>query len=198
MNFSNATCATLDQFGIFYLLDNTTAARAAIGLPKVQLNPDIVVVNAQQIALLMAEKLRRIELRFFKQSLAIGNRGVRMARLTLERSPNQSLRILARGVASLSEKITGEIAQLACAHGCDVGQLAPETEVNPLAAVPAGNFDESYLEFLITDCENLVTLFEDVARGMQDPGVRSFAAKYLPALHEQLSQVEKLRCEITT
>ncbi|MDX5480870.1 MAG: DUF4142 domain-containing protein [Hymenobacteraceae bacterium] len=53
-------------------------------------------------------------------------------------------------------------------------------------------FDQQYMDLMVSSHEDAVSMFEDAANNMQDPDVKNFASTTLPKLREHLDRARQL------
>jgi len=65
--------------------------------------------------------------------------------------------------------------------------------VDELSELSGKEFDRAYIEMMIEDHEKTIELFEDASENHDDPEIKSWAQKTLPALKEHLKIAEQLQ-----
>src|SRR5690606_40661561 len=67
-----------------------------------------------------------------------------------------------------------------------------QEKIADLNSLTGADFDKEYMGMMVDDHQKAVDLFEDAAENNEDPELKAFAAKNLPALRKHLEEAKAL------
>lgn len=115
---------------------------------------------------------------------------VQMGNLALQKSENAEVRAFAQRMVTDHGQSNAELAQLATAKGLALpAELAGKHQqgYEHLQSLGGAEFDRAYMQHMVGDHQEAVTLFQNASTSATDADIRGFAAKTLPVLREHLT-----------
>ena len=67
--------------------------------------------------------------------------------------------------------------------------------INDLGKKTGKDFDKAYIDQMITDHKNTISLFEDEQKNAKDADIKAFVTNTLPTLHKHLDAINKVKEE---
>jgi putative membrane protein len=132
---------------------------------------------------------------FAQKAAAGGVAEVQLGKLAVERAASPDVKQLGQRMVTDHEKGNRELMAVVEKKGLSM-PTAPDPkqqeEATRLATLQGAAFDRAYLQQMVQDHEEDVSLFRTQATEGQDPELKSFAAKTLPTLEEHLKLVRDL------
>jgi putative membrane protein len=122
-----------------------------------------------------------------------------IAELAATRSQNPDLKAVADKVKANHDKIADELKTLAASRNVKLPtDLEPDQKsaAAKLAKLSTAAFDKAFLEYLVTDHQELLQRFTKSQRTTPDGDVRTFAEKALQTLRETLQQAMNVKAMI--
>lgn len=132
----------------------------------------------------------------FLQQAAMGGRAeVELSQLALRQSTRQDVRDFAQHMIADHTAANQQVQQLADSRGLTLPSQ-PDTQhrqvADQLNSANGPSFDQLYLQTMLQDHRQTVSMFERESQSASDPQIRNFAANTLPKLREHLRMVESL------
>ena len=132
---------------------------------------------------------------FILEATRISERSVELGELAKEKA--QSLPVKEFGARMVAEhgRISRELKQLALNKGLRVGDTKrpAEPSYEMLTKLSSPGFDKAYLGAMVNDQEQDVTEFRRISEQGQDPDLKAWAARTLPALEGQLQTAKAVQ-----
>ncbi|WP_051340853.1 DUF4142 domain-containing protein [Azospirillum halopraeferens] len=132
---------------------------------------------------------------FLTQAAYGGLAEVATGQLAAERAASPTVRDLGRRMVSEHDMVNRELMALAQAKGMspptapDMGRQATAAA---LGTLEGAEFDRQYLQQQLAEHAVAIALYDAQARGVGDPDVRAFAARWLPALRDHERQIRAM------
>lgn len=133
---------------------------------------------------------------FVTQAAQGGLAEIQLGQLAQKRAASESVKGYARRMVNEHTRVNKELAQLANQKGIAVPKNVNEQQqalINKLSKLSGKRFDQVYMqEAGIRSHTEQVNLFRQQAQQGQDPDLRTFAAKTLPAVQKHLSMAQAM------
>ena len=68
-----------------------------------------------------------------------------------------------------------------------------QANIDELKAKKGADFDQAYVDMMVTDHKEDISKFEDEAKNGKDPDVKAFASKTLPVLNKHLQHIQMIQ-----
>jgi putative membrane protein len=121
---------------------------------------------------------------------------VRLSKLAISRSKNESIKNYAAGIAEDRNGIDNGLQSLALSKKISLTELINADQLNhkidELNNTRDDQFDKQYLKMIIREHQNAVDIFKKGTRSI-DPAIRSYAGKYLPVVKIHLKNAGSLK-----
>jgi putative membrane protein len=131
---------------------------------------------------------------FVTQASATGLAAVNLAQMALEQSNNADVKKLAQHILEEHKKANQLLNSLADKHRILPAQemdAKHRTLVERLAQLRGADFDRAFLDALMKDHQEAVSLFEQESKNGKDKELMEFASKTLSTLKEHLDMAHK-------
>ena len=69
-------------------------------------------------------------------------------------------------------------------------------EVDELSRLQGADFDKKFMECMLKDHQEAVSLFENASRSLQDTDLKNFAAQTLPKLKDHLQMAQSIASKV--
>jgi putative membrane protein len=118
---------------------------------------------------------------------------VQYGNLALQKSENADVKAFAQRMVTDHGKSNAELAQLATVKGLALpAELAGKHQdgYKHLEGLGDAEFDRAYMQHMVSDHQEAVTLFQNGSTSATDADIRAFATKTLPVLQEHLTQAQ--------
>jgi len=153
-----------------------------------------VTVGAQAEA---ATKLSHKDSSFLKDAAEANNAEVEASRIAVAQSANGDVKSFAQSMIDDHASAQGELKTLADQKGVkvsDTASLTKQAEIKILSKRKDASFDRHYAEAIgVKAHEDTIKLFRKEAEKGDDPDVKAWAAKTLPALTHHLELAQNLK-----
>jgi putative membrane protein len=134
---------------------------------------------------------------FLKDAAAANNAEVQASRIALAQSANGEVKSFAQSMIDEHTSAQDELKALADRKGVkvsDTPSLTKQAEIKLLAKRKDASFDQHYAEAIgVKAHEDTIKLFRKEAEKGDDPDVKAWAAKTLPALAHHLELAQDLK-----
>jgi putative membrane protein len=137
-------------------------------------------------------QLARGDRRFVEKVAKIGLEESSLSQLAVERASREEVRAFARDVISDHEKANAELSQLASNKGL-VLPVAERENLNHWTKKTGKDFDEDYLEKIISGHKDVVDMMESRGTKAEDSDVAAFARNHLATMQEHLRKAKELK-----
>lgn len=135
------------------------------------------------------------DLKFVQQAAAGGMAEVEAGTLAREKGSSKKVKEFGAHMVTDHAKANDELKSIATSKGMAL-PLAPDAAHQQakakLQAASGPDFDRAYKAQMVEDHRKTIALFEQQSKNGQDPQLKAFAAKKLPALHEHLKMAQAL------
>jgi putative membrane protein len=124
---------------------------------------------------------------------------INAAQLGQSKSANADIKAFSDHIAADHAKANADLKTLADSKKVGLpadASLVEQAKGKLLDARSGDGFDKAFVEAMVSDHKKAVAAFEKAANEAQDPDVKAFAAKVLPALKMHLSMAEDLQNKI--
>jgi putative membrane protein len=136
---------------------------------------------------------------FIDESISDGMMEVEMADIAINRSENQEIEQIAASIRLDHRSAGNELKSIAASKGWVVPVTMMDKhqrKVEKLQNSNAENFDEEYLDVLVSTHEDAISRIEKCANKAYDPQVTSWANRTLPILRQHLEQCKELSSKV--
>lgn len=137
-------------------------------------------------------QLARSDRRFVDKVAKIGLEESSLSQLAVERASREEVRAFARELISDHEKANAELSQLASNKGL-VLPVAEPTNLNHWTKKTGKDFDEDYLEKIISGHKDIVDMMESSGTKAEDSDVAAYARNHLASMQEHLRKAKELK-----
>ena len=133
-----------------------------------------------------------------KFAVAAANGGmaeVELGTLAQQKAANQKVKDFGGMMVSDHSKANDEMKALAKSKGITLPDSIDSKEQkvkNDLSVKTGADFDKAYVSNMIDDHKEDIKEFEDAAKNLKDPDLKSFAVKTLPVLKMHLDAIQKI------
>lgn len=121
---------------------------------------------------------------------------VRLSKLAVLRSKNESIKSYAAGIVEDHNNIDSGLQSLALSKKLSLPELINADQlgdkINGLSNTRDDKFDKQYLKMIIREHQNAADIFKKGATSI-DPAVKSYAGKYLPVVKIHLKNADSLK-----
>lgn len=137
-------------------------------------------------------QLARADRRFVEKVAQIGLEESSLSQLAVERASREEVRAFARDLLNDHEKANAALSQLASNKGL-VLPVAEKENLNRWTKKTGKDFDEDYLEKIISGHKDAVDLMESRATKAEDSDVAAYARNHLASMQEHLRKAQDLK-----
>jgi putative membrane protein len=133
---------------------------------------------------------------FVSKAATAGIEEVQLADLALSKSSNADVKAFAQKMKDDHSKANVKLSSIASADSIDVPTsltAEQQSDVDGLKAKSGADFDKAYADFMVTDHQKAVALFESASSGASTPELRQFASDTLPTLRSHLQMAQTLQ-----
>jgi len=128
---------------------------------------------------------------FVEKAAKMGQEEVAISRVAVERATNPQVREFAQMMVSDHTGANSELTTLATSK--NVMLPAKEINVDKWEKRSAKDFDEEYMEKMVSDHKETLDLFEKEAKKGDDADLMNFAGKTVPTLTSHLSRAQEIK-----
>jgi putative membrane protein len=136
--------------------------------------------------------------KFAVKASAGGLTEIALSKLALAQSTDKYVTGFASMMIMEHTKAGAKLAALAISKNITV-PTAPDSSqqktINDLSAKTGKKFDMAYIDQMITDHKNTISLFEDEQKNAKDADIKAFATNTLPTLHKHLDAINAVKIE---
>ena len=135
-------------------------------------------------------QLAEVDLDFAKEAAQGGLMEVRLGELAQQQAKSTKVKDFGQRMVDDHGQAGDKLMQIAEEKGIELPQdLSEEGQgmYEDLQQKSGAEFDEAYMDDMVSDHEDDVSVFEDYVENAEDPDLRSFAEETLPTLKEHLA-----------
>jgi putative membrane protein len=124
---------------------------------------------------------------------------VRLGELAQQQAKSTEVKDFGQRMVDDHGKANDKLKQIAEQKGIELPQDLPEdaqATYEELQGKSGAEFDQAYMDEMVSDHEDDVAAFEDYIENAKDPELRSFAEETLPTLKEHLEQAEQTQEQV--
>jgi predicted outer membrane protein len=124
---------------------------------------------------------------------------VRLGKLAQQRAKSTEVKDFAQRMVDDHGQANGKLMQIAEQKGIELPQdLSEDAQATykELQQQSGAEFDQAYMDEMISDHEDDVSAFEDYVENANDPDLRSFAEETLPTLKEHLELAKQTQEQV--
>jgi putative membrane protein len=132
---------------------------------------------------------------FIDESISSGMMEVEMADVAINRSENQEIEQIAASIRLDHRSAGNELKSIAASEGWTVPVAMMDKHQRKVENLKNSNvedFDQEYLDVMVSTHEDIIAKFEKCADKSYDPQVTSWANRTLPILRQHLEQCKEL------
>ncbi|SEL29419.1 DUF4142 domain-containing protein [Parapedobacter koreensis] len=121
---------------------------------------------------------------------------VELGKLALEKAADQRIKDFAKKMIADHQKANDELMTIATKHNITLPPVISEDHVEKqrkLREKSGIEFDREYIDLMVKDHDNAVSLFEDASSDAQNADLKAFASKTLPTLKHHHEEAQALR-----
>lgn len=121
---------------------------------------------------------------------------VQLAEVALTLATHDQIKSAVQSLSDDHHKAHQELSEIAAEKQITLPPVPGTQEVEAIKTIreiPTNEFDRRYLNRLINNHENTVSLFEDASNNAKDVDLQAFAAKHLPAFKRHDQHLKNLR-----
>jgi putative membrane protein len=120
---------------------------------------------------------------------------VEMSQLALQNGTSPQVKQFAQQMVTDHTKANQELSQLAKTQGLDLPSQVDakhKSAMEGLEGMHGSSFDSIYMQNMVQSHQQVIADFEKEAQNGSDPGLKSFAQKYLPILQQHLKMAKSV------
>lgn len=120
---------------------------------------------------------------------------VEMSRLALQKQTSPQVKQFAQQMVTDHTKANEELMQLAKSERLDLPSQVNAKHKSAMEQLQGMNgtaFDSAYMRDMVQDHQQVVAEFQKQAQSGSDPGLKTFAQKYLPVLQQHLQMAQSI------
>jgi putative membrane protein len=137
----------------------------------------------------------------FAQEAAIGGlKEVTLGELALQQAKNEQVMQFGQRMVQDHGQANEKLMAIAEQKGIQLPQELPQDaqqKYEELQGLSDAEFDQAYMDEMVTDHEKSVQLFEQQAESGGDQDLRAFAEESLPTLQEHLEMAKEVQSQVT-
>ncbi|HEX5080101.1 MAG TPA: DUF4142 domain-containing protein [Geminicoccaceae bacterium] len=144
-------------------------------------------------------QLAEADMDFAKEAAQGGLMEVRLGELAQQQAKAQSVKDFGQRMVEDHGKANDKLKQIAEQKGIELPQDLPEdakATYDELQQKSGAEFDQAYMDEMVSDHEKDVAAFEDYVENGQDAELQSFAEETLPTLKEHLEQATQTQEQV--
>jgi putative membrane protein len=133
---------------------------------------------------------------FIQDQLGDGNAEVELGRLAEQRATRPEVKEFAQTIVREHEKAGAELKQIATKHNipADTGEQKEHNDLRErLSKLSGAEFDREYIDAMVEEHQEAVNEVERKAENADNPDLRQWASKTLPALRQHLERAQQIQ-----
>ena len=141
------------------------------------------------------------DLQFAEEATIGGLKEVTLGELAQQQAKDEQVAQFGQRMVQDHGQANEKLMAIAQQKGIQLPQELPEDAqqtYEELQQLSGAEFDQAYMEEMVTDHEEDVELFEEQAQSGEDPDLRAFAEETLPILRDHLQMAEDIQSELST
>jgi len=123
---------------------------------------------------------------------------IALSKLALAQATDSRIKQFANMMIMDHTKAGNQLAALAKSKNITV-PTAPDSSqqktINKLSTKTGKDFDMAYIDQMVTDHKNTISLFEDEQKNAKDADIKAFVTNTLPTLHKHLDAINTVKAE---
>ena len=140
------------------------------------------------------------DLQFAEEATIGGLKEVTLGELAQQQAKDEQVVQFGQRMVQDHGQANEKLMAIAEQKGIELPQELPEDAqetYQELQQLSGAEFDQAYMDEMVTDHEEDVELFEEQAESGEDPDLRAFAEETLPILREHLQMAEEIQSELS-
>lgn len=133
---------------------------------------------------------------FMTQAASVNMLEIQAGQLAQQRAQRQEVKDYAQMIVNDHQNATQQLQQLAQQKNIvlpdSMGQDHRD-QMQDLRDQTGQEFDQEYMDLMVSSHENAVDMFENASNNMEDQDVRSFASSTLPTLRQHLDRAREVQ-----
>ena len=132
---------------------------------------------------------------FMTKAASGGMMEVELGKMAQQQAQNQQVKDFGTMMVTDHTKANNELKALAASKNIILPDTMGEAHmdhVEDLRDNKGAEFDEAYMDLMVSDHKEDVEMFEDAANNLQDAEAKAFAAKTLPVLQKHMAQARMI------
>lgn len=123
---------------------------------------------------------------------------VELGKLAQTKTKDPEIKKFAQMLVEDHSKANSEVKSLAAKKNINLptGMGSHQSNYDKLKGLSGDEFDEEFVEDMVSDHEKDVSTFQKVAQNSTDPDVKAFAAKTLPVLQKHLDTIKGIQSKM--
>lgn len=184
---------------IFMVIMVSVFVLGACGNPTDRRAADDAVDQARQVNDTTA-MVNSDDMEFAIQAADAGLAEIELGKLAMERASDQRIKEFAQRMVNEHEQANDELLAIAARHNITLPPVGGEDQIDKqrdLREKTGEAFDREYMELMVADHDDVVSLFEDASSDVRNSDLQAFAAKTLPSLKRHAEEARTLRDSIS-
>jgi len=132
---------------------------------------------------------------FVTKASAAGLAEVNLSSLAKDRANRPEVKQFSQRMVEDHTKANNELLKLADSKGLKAASRMDDEHqkaADKLAGLKGADFDRAYMDVMVKDHDEAVTLFENASKNVDDKDLQAWAAKTLPTLREHRDMAHKI------
>lgn len=132
---------------------------------------------------------------FMTKAASGGMMEVELGKMAQQQAQNQQVKDFGTMMVTDHSKANDELKALAASKNIILPDTIGEDHmdhVEELRNKKGGEFDEAYMDLMVSDHQEDVDMFEEASNNLQDAEAKAFAAKTLPVLQKHMAQAQMI------
>lgn len=133
---------------------------------------------------------------FMTKTASVNMLEIEAGQLAQERAQMQEVKDYAQMIVTDHQNATQQLQQLAQQKNITLPDSMSQDHMDQmqnLRDATGQEFDQQYMDLMVSSHENAVSMFEDASNNIQDQEVQSFASSTLPALRQHLDRAREIQ-----
>ena len=141
-----------------------------------------------------ADGLKHRDHEFVEKAAKSGMEEVSISKVAVDRAQNPQIKDFAQMMVTDHTGANSELTMIATNKAVTLPE--DKTNVEKWSNRSAKDFDQEYIEKMVSDHKEAVELFEKEAKNGEDADLKAFAEKTLPTLQAHLDKAKALKMEV--
>lgn len=133
---------------------------------------------------------------FMTKAASSGMLEVEAGRLAQEKGQNQQVKDFGQMMVTDHTQANDQLKTLASQHNVTLPDSMSQEHMDHMQSLrdkTGAEFDQEYMDLMVTSHEEAVSLFEDASNNLENAEVKGFASTILPKLQQHLDQANQLK-----